>query len=61
MEKLPLNDPAMLMSAINCLLRDNVFQTLDEICKHFSVKKDELLQRMAEAGFEYSEELRKFW
>ncbi len=32
MDKLPLNDIPMLVSAINFLLRDHEFETLDQIC-----------------------------
>lgn len=31
MDKLPMNDVPMLVSAINFLLRDHEFDTLDEI------------------------------
>ena len=45
MEKLP-KDPAMLVSAVNMLLRDEEFT--------------ELKQRLLEAGFEYSETQKQF-
>lgn len=61
MDKLPLNDIPMLVSAINFLLRDHEFETLDEICFHFNVNRQQLEERLSAAGFEYSEELKKFW
>lgn len=61
MEKLPLNDIPMLVSAINFLLRDHEFDTLDEICDHFHVDRKELEAKMASQGFEWSEEQKKFW
>ena len=39
MDKLPMNDVPMLVSAINFLLRDHEFDTLDEICNHFNVNR----------------------
>ena len=39
MDKLPMNDVPMLVSAINFLLRDHEFETLDEICNHFNVNR----------------------
>lgn len=61
MEHLPLKDTAMLVSAINFLLRDHEFETLEEICYHFNVDQGELVARLKSEGFEYSEEQRKFW
>ena len=61
MNHLPLNDAAMLMSMINQMLRDNLFENLDAICKHYEVERDYVEKRLAEGGFEYSEELNKVW
>lgn len=61
MDHLPLNDTPMLVSAINFLLRDEEFDTLDEICFHFNINRDELEQRLASEGFQYSEEQKRFW
>lgn len=61
MDTLPINDIPMLVSAINFLLRDKLFDNLDEICKHYDLQRNELEQKMKENGFEYSEELKKFW
>lgn len=61
MDKLPMNDVPMLVSAINFLLRDHEFETLDEICNHFNVVRKELEEKMASQGFEWSEEQKKFW
>ena len=61
MDHLPLNDTPMLVSAINFLLRDEEFDTLDEICFHFNIKRTELEQRLAAEGFQYSEEQKRFW
>ena len=61
MDHLPLNDVAMLVSAINFLLRDEEFDTLDEICFHFNINRAELEKRLATEGFQYSEEQKRFW
>lgn len=61
MDKLPMNDVPMLVSAINFLLRDHEFDTLDEICYHFRVNRADLEAKMATQGFEWSEEQKKFW
>ncbi len=44
MDHLPLHDTPMLVSAINFLLRDEEFDNLDQICYHFNVDREELLQ-----------------
>ena len=61
MDKLPLNDVPMLVSAINFLLRDHEFESLDQICYHFNVDRKQLEAQMATQGFEWSEEQMKFW
>ncbi len=61
MEHLPMTDPAMLMSAINFLLRDEIYENLDQICKAFNVKKEDIEKKLAEAGLEYNEGLNKVW
>lgn len=53
-------DPAMLMSLINMKLRDN-YSSLDELCDDMDISRDELVKRLAKAGFEYSEENRRFF
>ena len=50
MDKLPMNDVPMLVSAINFLLRDHEFDTLDEICNHFNVNRAALETKMATQG-----------
>lgn len=53
-------DPMMLFSMVNMKLRD-CYPSLDALCDDMQVDKEELLQRLAAAGFEYSEEHNKFW
>lgn len=60
MEHLP-TDINMLVSAINFLLRDHEYDNLDQICYHFDINRQELEERMAQHGFQYSEQNKKFW
>ena len=59
MEDLP-KDPAMLVSFVNMKLRD-AYASLDEMCDDLDIDRAALEARMAEAGFEYSEENKRFW
>ncbi|MDE6286474.1 MAG: DUF4250 domain-containing protein [Muribaculaceae bacterium] len=59
MNELPA-DPAMLLSFLNMKLRDN-YASLEELCDDLDIDRDALLKRMAEAGFEYSAENKRFW
>ncbi|MDE7461418.1 MAG: DUF4250 domain-containing protein [Paramuribaculum sp.] len=53
-------DPAMLMSLINMKLRDS-YSSLDELCDDMDISREELIKRLEEVGFEYSEENRRFF
>lgn len=59
MENLPA-DPAMLLSYINMKLRDE-YDSLDALCDDLGVDREALVARLAEAGFEYSAENKRFW
>ena len=52
-------DPMMLFSVINMKLRD-CYSSLDELCEDMNVNKDELVNQLKAAGFEYSAEHNKF-
>lgn len=54
------SDPFMLMSYVNQQLRDN-YDSLDEFCKSMDIDKNELLQKLNTAGFEYNPDTNKFW
>lgn len=54
------SDPMMLLSFLNMKLRD-FYSSLDDLCKDLDIDKDEILKKMSDAGFEYSEENNKFW
>ena len=59
MEYLPQN-PDMLVSSINMLLRDDEFDTLESLCCNFDRDVDELKAYLKENGFVYSEEQKQF-
>lgn len=51
----------MLVSAINFLLRDEEFDNLDQICYYYNEDRTELEKRLSDAGYTYSESLKKFY
>ena len=53
-------DPMMLMSFINMKLRD-FYPTLDALCDDMDVDRQELENKMSEAGLEYNASTNKFW
>lgn len=59
MQTLP-KDPIMLLSFINMKLRD-IYPSLDALCDDLEVDRAELEAKLKQAGYEYSEENRKFW
>lgn len=54
------NDPMMLFSLINMKLRD-FYPSLDALCSDLNVNKEDIVNRLKEAGFEYNPEQNKFW
>jgi len=48
-------DPMMLYSVINLKLRD-FYSNLDALCEDMDVDKEELITKLAAAGFEYDKE-----
>lgn len=54
------SDPFMLMSWVNMKLRDD-YESLDELCNSLDIERAEIEVKLWGAGFEYSEENRKFW
>lgn len=53
-------DPMMLLSFINMKLRDQ-YGSLEELCEDLEIDITDLTDRMKSAGFEYSEENKRFW
>lgn len=59
MEYLP-KDPAILVSSVNMLLRDEEFDTLESLCCNFDVEPSEIKSYLQEHGYVYSESQRQF-
>lgn len=53
-------DPFMLYSFINMKLRD-YYPSLDVLCEDMNLDKDDLIDKLQKAGFEYNSENNKFW
>lgn len=53
-------DPMMLFSLINMKLRD-FYPSLDALCEDLNVSKEEIVNQLKKAGFEYNAEMNKFW
>ena len=53
-------DPMMLMSFINMKLRDS-YNSLDLLCEDLNLNKEELIETLTNAGFEYNPSANKFW
>lgn len=49
------SDPIMLYSVVNLKLRD-FYSNLDALCEDLDVNKEELLDKLATAGFTYDKE-----
>lgn len=56
--KIP-NDPYMLLSFVNMMLRDS-YDSLDEFCDANGADKDEITKKLEAAGFEYDAECNQF-
>lgn len=53
-------DPMMLMSFINMKLRDD-YDSLTALCEDLDLSQEELVRKLADAGFEYNPSANKFW
>ena len=53
MEYLP-KDPAILVSSVNMLLRDDEFDTLESLCYNFNTEPEDLKSYLKGNGFVYS-------
>lgn len=59
MENIP-SAPFMLLSFLNMKLRDE-YDSLDSLCDDMGIDKDAIVEKLRDAGFEYSVEQNKFW
>lgn len=53
-------DPFVLFSWVNLKLRD-FYPSLDALCNDLEINKEELVKKLADAGFEYNENANRFW
>lgn len=54
-----ISDPFILLSQVNMKLRDE-FDNLDELCAALDYDKEELIEKLAAAGFEYMPTVNQF-
>jgi hypothetical protein len=59
MDYLP-KDPAILVSSVNMLLRDEEFDTLESLCFAFSREPKEIKDYLMNYGFVWSERQKQF-
>jgi len=59
MDYLP-KDPAILVSSVNMLLRDEEFDTLESLCFNFNTEPEDLKNYLMAHGFVFSEQQRQF-
>lgn len=59
MDNLP-QDPYILVSSINMLLRDNIYDSLESLCDYFCRDINEIKAYLKKYGFEYMEEQKRF-
>jgi len=58
MDHLPLSDIPMLVSSINFLLRDELFDNLDQICYCYGIEREEMDRLLGSEGYSYDEKNR---
>ena len=52
-------DPIILFSTVNMKLRD-FYPSLDKLCEDLQIDKNELVETLRKAGFEYNTEYNRF-
>lgn len=53
------NDPAILLSYVNTLLRDQ-YPSFDELCKSLMVSPEEIQRKLSPIGYSYNKEKNRF-
>ncbi len=53
------NDPSILLSYVNTMLRDN-YKNLDDLCRSLDVSEDDIINRLKSIGYFYDEKLNRF-
>lgn len=59
MDHLP-NDPAILVSSVNMLLRDDEYDTLEALCYAFDREPEEVKENLLDEGYVWSEQQKQF-
>ena len=59
MDYLP-KDPAILVSSVNMLLRDEEFDTLESLCYYFGTEPEKVKNYLNGHGFVFSEKQKQF-
>lgn len=59
MDYLPQN-PAILVSTINTMLRDNEYDSLETLCYNFNTDPEHIKAILFDAGYTYNEEQAQF-
>jgi len=59
MDYLPKN-PAILVSSINMLLRDEEYESLESLCDNFNTNAEQIKAYLLEAGYVYNEAQEQF-
>ena len=59
MDHLPQN-PAILVSSINMMLRDEEYDSLESLCYAFDTEPEKIKAYLYEAGYIFSEEQEQF-
>lgn len=59
MDFLP-KDPAILVSSVNMLLRDEEFDTLESLCHNFGAEPKDIKDYLYGHGFVYSDKQKQF-
>lgn len=54
-----LQDPIICLSYVNTQLRD-FYSSLDLLCDDLMINRDELVKKLADAGFSYDREQNRF-
>ena len=53
-------DPNMLYSYINMMLRDDEYESLEDLCAAKDVPQDEIVRTLEAAGYSYDETIKQF-
>lgn len=53
------NDPVILFSYLNTLLRDK-YSSLDSLCEDMELSKEDILKKLSSVGFKYDEDNNRF-